>query len=118
MTGSKSLWQSWSTTTRFSIVAFVIAAALSVLSMGALGFALYYPVALALPYSIDQLQGDATWPSIIMAGMTWSLGFLWAGLILHYLKLKITKRWQSVLLYILILWLWDYIVWFTILTNA
>jgi|GEM_PF-4817883 len=37
-------WKSLSGNTRFSVIAFVISAALGLISMGALGTVLYYPV--------------------------------------------------------------------------
>ena len=112
---SKSLWRSWSAMTRFSIIAFAVAELLSFLSLGALGYLIYYPVAPLLPESIDSLAGDSVWPSVIFAGMLWSLGFLLAGLSLHYIKTYILKNGLRYLLYGLVLWVWDYLIWFWII---
>ena len=95
---SKSIWQSWSVTTRFSILAFCGSMALSLLSMGALGYLLYYPVAPLLPESIDTLPGDTTWPSVIFAGMVWSFGFLLAGIAFHYSN---RQNLQKVIMYVI-----------------
>jgi hypothetical protein len=112
---TKSIWQSWSGTTKFSVIAFVVSEILSLLSMGALGYLVYYAVAPLLPESIDTLNGDSVWPSVIFAGMVWSVGFLLAGLSLHYLKPYTLKTSLKYLAFAVILWVWDYLTWFWII---
>ena len=114
-TQSKSLWQSWSGVTKFSILAFAGAEVLSLLSLGALGYLVYYAVAPLLPESIEQLAGDSVWPSVIMAGMCWSIGFLIAGLLMHYLKNVNLAGGIKYFIYAVVLWVWDYIIWFVII---
>ncbi len=117
MSATPSLWQSFSSVTRFSLIGFLVAAALSIFSIGILGLSLYYPVAPLLPYTIDDLHGDSTWPAIIMAGLAWSVGFLLAALVLHYSK-RLKSRWAITAMYIFVLWIWDYVVWFVILYST
>ncbi len=110
-----SIWQSLSRNARFSILAFLAAAALSIFSMGALGYAIYYLVAPFLNKSIDSLQGGSTWPTVIFAGMCWSVSFLLAGVSYHY-----TSKWKfpsvaSKVIYGFVLWLWILIVWYLLL---
>ena len=88
---------------------------LSPLSMGALGYLLYYPVALLLLESIDALAGDSVWPSVIFAGMLWSFGFLIAGIISHYVTRQGLQKFLTYFTYALFLWTWDYLVWFSII---
>lgn len=112
---TKSIWKSWSSMTKFSVIAFAVSELLSFLSLGALGYLVYYAVAPLLPESIDTLHGDSVWPSVILAGMFWSAGFLLAGLALHFLKTRIVQKGMRILLYAWILWLWDYLIWFSII---
>ena len=114
-TASKSIWQSWSSMTKFSVIAFVISEVLSFLSLGALGYLVYYAVAPLLPESIDTLNGDSVWPSVIFAGMLWSAGFLLAGLLIHHLKSRIQQKGLKIVLYLLVLWIWDYLIWYSII---
>jgi hypothetical protein len=105
------MWSAFHPFTRFSIIAFVLSLGLGLLSMGALGYGLYYLVRPILGNRIEELQGDSSWPSMIFAGMAWSFGFLIAGLATHYLwrfKLPITIHY---LIYITILWFWILIIW-------
>lgn len=110
-----SIWQSISKNARFSILAFIASLALSIVSMGALGFGIYYLVAPFLNKSIDSLEGDSTWPTVIFAGMCWSVGFLLAGLLFHH-----TTKWKfppiaSKVIYGFVLWLWIFVVWYLLL---
>ena len=58
------MWKKFSGTTKFSIVAFILTLALGLLSMGALGYGLYFLVAPVLDKDIDSLRGDTTWPTV------------------------------------------------------
>lgn len=111
------MWKTLSGTTRFSIVAFIMTMALGLLSMGALGYALYYLVAPFIDTDIETLRGDTTWPTVIGAGMAWSFGFIWGGLAFHYLRKKIGE-FISYVVYVLILWIWLWLVWYCFLNYS
>ena len=109
------MWKSLSGTTRFSIIAFIVTLALGLFSMGALGMALYYLVFPFLNKDIDSLQGDSAWPTIILVGMLWSFGFLYAGLAYHYLVKWKLPKYLGYTAYVLILWIWILILWYVCL---
>ena len=108
------MWKRLSGTTRFSIVAFFLTMALGLLSMGALGYGLYFLVAPVLDKDIDSLRGDTTWPTVLMVGMMSSFGFLWGGLSFHYLR-HLIKELPAYLVYAAILWLWILLLWYAFL---
>ena len=91
-------WKTLSSNTKYSIVAFFIVAALSILSIGILGFALYYPVSFLFKNypSINTWRGDWVWPATISVGFFWSFGFIFSGLAIHFLT-KITQ--SKILIY-------------------
>jgi hypothetical protein len=104
-------WKDLPPIAKFSVIAFVIALILGLMSLGAQGYGVYYAVEFALPVSIDSIHGDSVWPSTILAGMAWSPGFLLAG----WICLRINNKpvmWMS---YVVILWAWDYLVWWAII---
>jgi hypothetical protein len=107
-----SNWKDLPPIAKFSVIAFVIALILGLISLGAEGLGIYYAVGFALPVSIETIQGDAVWPSIILAGMVWSPAFLFAGWICQRINNKVLL-WIT---YLLILWTWDYLVWWAIVT--
>ncbi|MEI9918232.1 MAG: hypothetical protein WDO14_05450 [Bacteroidota bacterium] len=109
-----SSWRDLPPIAKFSIIAFVIALILGLMSLGAQGIGIYYAVGFALPLSIDTIHGDAVWPSMIFAGMAWSPAFLIAGWICQRIYSK--SKWSIWAIYILILWCWAYVVWWAILT--
>lgn len=109
------MWTSLSSYTKFSVIGFGVSLALGLLSMGALGYGLYYLVKPILGNRIDELQGDTMWPSVIMAGMLWSIGFIIAGIAMHFLlRFKLTPTVLN-LIYIGILWLWLLLLWWWII---
>ena len=101
-----------------SLLGFVITAALGFASMGLLGvflFEICLPVLSPLfgIQSIDALTGDI-WPILILIGMTWSLGFLFAGWFQHFLLQRF--KWHSLVytgIYLIVLWLWALVLWGT-----
>jgi hypothetical protein len=109
------MWKTLSPNARFSIVAFVVTLGLGLLSMGALGLALYYLVFPFLNKDIDSLQGDSAWPTIILVGMLWSFGFLFAGVVYHYLAKWKLPKYIGYSAYALILWVWILILWYVCL---
>jgi hypothetical protein len=106
-------WKDLPPIAKFSVIAFAIALILGLMTLGAEGFAIYYAVGFALPVSIDTLQGDVVWPSVILAGMAWSIGFLIAGWI--SLRLRTQNKYTTWIVYLIILWVWDYLVWWAII---
>ncbi len=108
------MWKKLSGTTKFSIVAFLLTLALGFLSMGALGYGLYFLVAPMLDKDIDSLRADTTWPTVLLVGMLSSFGFLFGGVAFHYLRTRI-KELASYIVYIIILWLWILSVWYLFL---
>lgn len=105
------MWSSLSAATKFSIIAFLVTLALGLLSMGALGYALYYLVKPILGNRIEELSSDAIWPTTIFAGMLWSFGFLIAALALYYLKRYSMPTGLHYPVYLGILWLWILLIW-------
>jgi hypothetical protein len=101
-----------------SILAFIVTLILGLLSMGALGLALYYPVyPLLAPFFGDpnDWHGDWVWPSIIAVGMGWSFSFLVAGLLNRRLE---QVGWRTQLrraVYAIVLWLGAALIWLIIL---
>jgi hypothetical protein len=116
----KARWLSWPYYVRFSIVAFLITFALGLLSMGALGGGLYYTLLPAIKNQFPPFNswtGDWVWPAMIGSGMLWSTGFIFGGIVYHYLlKLKIPK-FITIILYIFILWISINLIWFIILKQ-
>ena len=105
---------------RFSLVAFVITLALGLLSMGFLGIGLYYIVSPILDLKfpdLDSIHGDWVWPALILSGMLWSFGFLFAGWIYLYLARFDWAQSTRIAIYVLTLLLWALILWSLILIG-
>jgi hypothetical protein len=81
-------WKALSGNTKFSLLGFFIVAGLGLLSMGLLGLLLYYPVAFLLSSfpAFNDWHGDWVWPVLIGVGMFWSIGFILAGITVHFFK--------------------------------
>lgn len=109
------MWSTFSKATKFSILGFLISGTLGLLSMGALGYGLYHIVQPVLADRIDELQGDATWPSLILAGMIWSIAFLIAGGLHSLLSRRNIPVAVLYANYTIVLWVWALVVWFTII---
>jgi hypothetical protein len=101
------------------IVAFAAAAVLGLLSMGALGAALYflaYPVLGPFHGSLNDWRGDWVWPTTILAGMLWAFGFLIVGAVERLAPLRSAfARWGR---FLVVLWAWAVIVWAVLLFFA
>lgn len=112
-------WNSLAYTTKFSTFAFIITLALGLLSMGALGLILYYPVSFLFKSypSINDWHGDWTWPAIIGVGMAWSLGFVFGGMAWHYLYKIIPSLVLLRIIYAFILWGWAAILWAIVIKS-
>lgn len=103
-----------------SVAAFALVAALGLLSMGFLGLGLYYPAAPVLLLKFPPLnawRGDWVWPTIIMVGMFFSVGFLLAGRINLLLESRKVSPWVRRAVYTVILWSWNLAVWFIVLPG-
>jgi hypothetical protein len=112
-------WKSLTYTTKFSAIAFIVIGALGLLSMGLLGAVLYYPVSFLFNSypTLNDWHGDWVWPAIIVAGMAWSFGFVFGGIAWHFLRKKISSIALLRFTYIGIMWLWDAIIWFVIISS-
>ena len=111
----------WTHTTRWSTVAFAGFLVLGLLSMGLLGAVLYYPVAPLLRLRFpaqDEWRGDWVWPAVIGVGMAWSLSFLLAGAVNHWLVRRGCPNPARRLAYLGVLWLWALVVWFVCLESS
>jgi hypothetical protein len=97
-----------------SLIAFAVTAVLGLVGMGALGFALYYPVAPIVRLRhppINAWTGDWVWPTMIMVGMAWSIGFLLAGALDQYLAGARASSVIRTVAYGATLWLWALVLW-------
>lgn len=108
------MWKKLAGTTKFSIVAFLLTIALGLISMGALGYGLYFLVAPVLEKDIDSLRGDTTWPTILIIGMLSSFGFIFGGFAFHFLR-TVIKEFASYIVYLIIFWLWVLFLWYIFL---
>jgi hypothetical protein len=97
-----------------------IAAAIlgSFLSLGMLGYTLYYLAYPIVGFAYPPLSAwrpDAVWPLIVGAGIVWSLSFLPAGAIDHALAARGTSAPLRKISYLLILWIgavgaWSFLI--------
>ena len=97
-----------------SLIAFLAALALGMLSMGALGALLYYacyPVLAPRFGDLNDWSGDWVWPAMIGVGMVWSFSFLVAGFVDLRLKWRGSALPLRSALYILILWSSAALIW-------
>jgi hypothetical protein len=103
---------------RRSIIAFVVALGLGLLSMGALGLLLYYAVSPVLRLRFpgeDAWHGDWVWPAAIASGMVWAFGFLAAGAVNRRMAAKNAGPGVRRVVYAALLWVWALAVWGVIL---
>lgn len=112
-------WRSLSFNTKFSILAFPIAAGIGLLSMGLWGALLYFPARPLLTTfpAFEDWHGDWVWPALIGVGIFWSLGFIIAGISIHLIKRYTESSLVLALLYSFILWIWDIILWWIVLSD-
>jgi hypothetical protein len=105
---------------RWSVIAFALSAALSVLAMGALGAGLYMAVAPLLPRapsSIDALSGDWVWPAMIVTGLAWSPAWLLVGVADRSLRGRAVGLPMRIAAGVLVLWLAAWLVWWIALAG-
>ena len=113
------MWNSLSGNAKFSIIAFVITVVLGLISMGALGLVLYYPVSFLFKKypTLNEWRGDWVWPAAIAIGMFWSLGFAFGGVAWHYLGKYTSSKIMLYSTYLFLLWTWAAVLWFITLKN-
>jgi hypothetical protein len=107
-------------TIKRSIVACIVAAILGLLSMGALGGGLYYAAyPLLAPFfgNPNDWRGDWVWPTMILAGILWSLSFPVAGYLDHRLVLRRHAPGFRRVIYALVLWGGAAICWALLLAG-
>ncbi len=105
---------------KWSLIGFGVSLALGLLSMGALGAALYYvgyPIFAPFYGNLNDWTGDWVWPTVIFAGMLWSVSFLAAGFLDLRLEAHDTPMWLRVIAYIAVLWAGAVIVWAVLLWS-
>jgi hypothetical protein len=107
---------------KWSLAGTAAAVLASFLSLGLLGYLLYYlayPVVGVVYPPLSTWRPDAVWPLIVGAGIVWSPSFLVAGVIDRALVGRSTSptgRWVS---YLLVLWVGAVAAWsFLIATNG
>lgn len=104
-----------------SIIAGFAVAALGLLSMGVLGFGLYYacyPLLEPLYGNLDDWRGDDVWPATIWAGMLWAIWFPVAGIADLGLKRAGKSNALRVLSRLAILWLGAGLVWLYVASTS
>lgn len=106
---------------KWSFAGFGAAILLSFLSLGMLGYVLYYiayPIVGVLYPPLSAWRADAVWPLIVGAGVVWSLSFLPAGVVDHALTTRGVSPAGRKFSYVLVLWIGAVAAWlFLIATN-
>ena len=112
-------WTSLSYTTRFSVIACISSLILTMLSMGAWGALLYYPVSFLFQRypTLNDWEGDWVWPAVIVVGLIWSFSFLVAGVTWHYLLAYVDSVLILRIVYGFVLWLMAALLYFVLLRN-
>lgn len=105
---------------KWSLLAFAAVLVLGLLSMGALGGAIYYvcyPLLAPFYGNLNDWRGDWVWNATIWAGMLWSVSFLAAG----FLNLRLETRGISACsrraAYAAVLWIGALAVWTLLLLT-
>jgi hypothetical protein len=106
---------------KWSLVAVAGAILASFLSLGMLGYVLYYlaypVVGLAYP-PLTAWRAAAVWPLIIGAGVAWSLSFLPAGVIDHALAARGISPGRRRISYLLVLWIGAIAAWSFLIATS
>ena len=103
---------------KWSVIGFGVSLALGLLSMGALGAALYYtcyPIFSPFYGNLNDWSGDWVWPATIFVGMLWSISFLVAGFLNLQLGEFGTQTWVRVIACIFVLWAGAALTWAVVL---
>ena len=106
---------------KWSLAGVAAAILASFLSLGLLGYALYYlayPVVGFVYPPLSEWRPDTVWPLIVGAGIVWAPSFLVAGVIDHALFVRRVSPMRRRISYLLVLWLGAVAAWcFLIATN-
>ena len=106
---------------KWSLAGVAAAILASFLSLGLLGYALYYlayPVVGLVYPPMPRWRPDAVWGLIVGAGIVWAPSFLVAGVIDHALLVRRVPPMRRRISYLLVLWLGAVAAWsFLIATN-
>lgn len=104
-----------------SIIAGVVVAVAGLLSMGILGFGLYYacyPLLEPLYGNLNDWRGDDVWPATLWAGMLWAIFFPVAGWVDLRLKQAGKPGALRALAWLAILWAGAAIVWLYVASSS
>lgn len=99
---------------KWSLVGAVAAILASFLSLGLLGYVLYYlayPVVGFVYPPLSAWRPDTVWPLIVAAGIVWAMSFPVAGVIDHTLAVRGTSAARRGLSYVLVLWIGAMAAW-------
>jgi hypothetical protein len=106
---------------KWSLAGAVAAILASFLSLGLLGYVLYYlayPLVGVVYPPLSAWRPDAVWPLIVGAGIVWAISFPVAGIVDHALAVRGASAGRRRLVYILVLWIGAMAAWsFLIATN-
>jgi hypothetical protein len=106
---------------KWSLAGCVAALLGSFLSLGLLGYVLYYLAYPVVGFAYPPLttwRPDAVWPLIVAAGIVWSPSFLVAGVIDRALLVRATSPARRLISYLFVLWVGAVAAWsFLIATN-
>lgn len=106
---------------KWSLAACVAAVAASFLSLGMLGYVLYYlayPIVALVYPPMSVWRPDAVWPLIVGVGIVWSLSFVVAGVVDRALAGRGVAPARRKLSYFAVLWIGAVAAWlFLIATN-
>jgi hypothetical protein len=117
--GVEALRYIWSL--KWSLAGFAAAFVLSFLSLGMLGYVLYYAaypvVGMAYP-PLTTWRPDTVWPLIVGAGLVWSFSFIPAGVIDHALAGRGVARVPRNISYLVVLWMGAVAAWLLLIATS
>lgn len=99
---------------KWSLAAGVAAVLASFLSLGMLGYVLYYlayPVVGFVYPPLPTWRPDTVWPLIVGAGIVWAPSFLVAGVIDHALRVRGVSALRRRISYVVVLWIGAVAAW-------
>jgi hypothetical protein len=106
---------------KWSLAGFAAAFLLSFLSLGMLGYVLYYAaypvVGVAYP-PLTAWRPDTVWPLIVGAGLVWSFSFIPAGVIDHALAGRGVARVPRNISYLVVLWIGAVAAWLLLIATS
>jgi len=106
---------------KWSLAGVAAAMLASFLSLGMLGYVLYYlayPIVGFVYPPMSTWRADAVWPLIVGAGIVWSFSFVPAGILNRALAVRGVSSSYRTIYYLVVLWIGDVAAWlFLIATN-